>query len=250
MASHETGMSSPRLLGNDAPLAYESVRRLVARWDPYAGLVEVHLLLDSRSRECLVAQEPRSHMNTIDVWTVGHSTHSADAFAALLAANDIEQVADVRTVPKSRRHPHFRANVLARDLGARGVAYAHLPQLGGWCQARPDSPNGAWRNTSFRGYADYAMSEEFATGLAQLRELAATRRTAMMCSEALWWRCHRRLIADRLVAAGDSVCHISSDARASAHQLTAFAVLGPDGQITYPRASQAADTRMGLLVEP
>ena len=189
-------------------------------------------------------------MSTMNVWTVGHSRHSGDAFAALLAANEIEQVADVRTVPKSRRHPHFHTDVLARDLRARGVAYAHLPRLGGWRPARPDSPNDAWRNTSFRGYADYAMSEEFATGLAQLRELAATRRTAMMCSEALWWRCHRRLIADRLVVAGDTVCHIGSDARASAHQLTSFAVVGPDRQITYPRPPQAADTREGLLIEP
>lgn len=189
-------------------------------------------------------------MTTIDVWTVGHSTHSADAFAALLAAHEIEQVADVRTVPKSRRHPHFHTEALARDLAARGVAYAHLPRLGGWRPARSDSPNGAWRNTSFRGYADYAMSEEFAVGLAQLRELAAARRTAMMCSEALWWRCHRRLIADRLQVAGDCVCHISSNARASAHQLTSFAVIGPDLQITYPAPPPAADPHPGLLARP
>ena len=189
-------------------------------------------------------------MNTIDVWTVGHSTLSGDVFAALLAAHEIEQVADVRTVPKSRRHPHFHTDVLSGDLRARGVAYAHLPRLGGWRPARPDSPNGAWRNTSFRGYADYAMSEEFATGLAQLRELAATRRTAMMCSEALWWRCHRRLIADRLVVAGDSVCHISSNARGSAHELTSFAVVGPDLQVTYPGAPPATDAHAGLLTHP
>lgn len=189
-------------------------------------------------------------MNTIDVWTIGHSTHSGDAFAALLAAHEIEQVADVRTVPKSRRHPHLHADVLAGDLRARGVAYAHLPRLGGWRPSGPHSRNGAWRNTSFRGYADYAMSEEFATGLAQLRELAATRRTAMMCSEALWWRCHRRLIADRLIVAGDSVYHISSDARASAHQLTSFAVVGRDLQITYPGPPPAAAPHPGLLTRP
>ena len=179
-------------------------------------------------------------MATIDVWTVGHSTHGSDAFAALLAAHEIEHVADVRTVPKSRRHPHFHAEPLARDLAARGLAYVHLPRLGGWRRSRAASPNGAWRNTSFRGYADYAMSDEFAAGLAQLRELAATRRTAMMCSEALWWRCHRRLIADRLVAAGDTVWHIGSDARGSAHALTPFAVVGPDRQITYPPPHEAA----------
>jgi uncharacterized protein (DUF488 family) len=186
----------------------------------------------------------------MNVWTVGHSTHSADAFAALLAGHEIEQVADVRTVPKSRRHPHFHAEALARDLAARDVSYAHLPRLGGWRPTRTDSPNGAWRNTSFRGYADYAMSEEFATGLAQLRELAATRRTAMMCSESLWWRCHRRLIADRLVAGGDAVCHIGSDARSSAHELTSFAVVGPDRQITYPGSAHAAATRDGPGADP
>ena len=168
------------------------------------------------------------------VWTIGHSTHLLDAFVALLVAHDIAQLADIRTVPKSRRHPHFHTDALARSLPERGVAYAHLPRLGGWRHAAADSPNGAWRNASFRGYADYAMGEEFAHGLAELRQLAAVRRTAAMCSEALWWRCHRRLVADRLVAAGDSVCHIGSDGRASAHQLTPFASFKPDGQITYP----------------
>lgn len=141
------------------------------------------------------------------VWTVGHSTHPLDAFVALLAAHDIAQVADVRTVPRSRRHPHFDTDALARSLPERGVAYAHLPRLGGWRHAKSDSPNGAWRNPSFRGYADYAMGSEFADGLVQLRGMAAERRTAMMCSEALWWRCHRRLVADRLLVAGDCVCH-------------------------------------------
>jgi uncharacterized protein (DUF488 family) len=184
-------------------------------------------------------------MSTIDVWTVGHSTHSGLEFAALLLAHEIEQLADVRTVPMSRRHPQFRSDVLAAALRARGMAYAHLPRLGGWRRPRPDSPNGAWRNASFRGYADYAMSDEFATGLAQLRELAATRRTAMMCSEALWWRCHRRLIADRLVAGGDSVWHIGSDGRSSDHRLAPFAVVGAGGQITYPPSEEvaAADAR-------
>ena len=107
------------------------------------------------------------------VWTVGHSTHSFDAFTALLAAHDIALLADIRTVPKSRRHPHFHADALARSLPDRGVAYLHLPRLGGFRRPRPDSPNGAWRNESFRGYADYAMGDEFAKGLAQLRELAA-----------------------------------------------------------------------------
>jgi uncharacterized protein (DUF488 family) len=167
------------------------------------------------------------------VWTVGHSTHPLDAFVALLAAHDIAQVADIRTAPRSRRHPHFDTDALALSLPERGMAYVHLPRLGGWRHANADSPNGGWRNLSFRGYADYAMRDEFADGLAQLRGIAAKRRTAVMCSEAPWWRCHRRLVADRLLVAGDTVCHISSGGRVSAHQLTAFATVERDGLITY-----------------
>jgi len=170
----------------------------------------------------------------MNLWTVGHSTHTIDAFVRLLAAHEIEQVADIRTVPRSRRHPQFETDALALSLPERGFGYAHVARLGGWRQPGPDSPNGAWRNRSFRGYADYAMGEEFAEGLAQLRRLAAARRTAMMCSEALWWRCHRRLVADRLLVLGDTVCHIGSGGRASAHRLTPFATVEPRGQITYP----------------
>ena len=170
------------------------------------------------------------------IWTVGHSTHRLDAFVALLTAHKITLLVDIRTVPKSRRHPHFNTDALAQSLPDHGIAYVHLPRLGGWRRAAVDSPNGGWRNASFRGYADYAMGEEFAKGLAQLRELAATQPVVMMCSEALWWRCHRRLVADRLVLAGDTVCHISSDGHASAHELTSFAVVGADGQVTYPVA--------------
>jgi uncharacterized protein (DUF488 family) len=169
-------------------------------------------------------------------WSVGHSTHSLDAFVALLVANGIELLADIRTVPKSRRHPHFRSEALERSLPACGIRYHHLARLGGWRRPADDSPNGGWRNLSFRGYADYALTEEFAEGLAQLRELAGAGRTAMMCSEALWWRCHRRLVADRLVAGGDFVWHLSADGRSSRHELTAFANVGPDGLVTYPPA--------------
>jgi uncharacterized protein (DUF488 family) len=170
----------------------------------------------------------------MQVWTVGHSTHSIDAFVALLVAHDIAQVADIRTVPKSRRHPQFHTDALGRSLPEDGVTYMHLPRLGGWRRADADSPNSAWENLSFRGYADYAMGEEFADGVAQLRRLAAPRRTAVMCSEAVWWRCHRRLVADHLVIAGDTVCHVNSAGRASAHRLTPFAKVHPTGLITYP----------------
>jgi uncharacterized protein (DUF488 family) len=177
------------------------------------------------------------------VWTVGHSTQPLDTFVALLVAHDIAQVADIRTVPRSRRHPQFDTDALAQSLPERGVVYVHLPRLGGWRQAKADSPNGGWRNLSFRGYADYAMSEEFADGLAQLRGIAAARRTAMMCSEALWWRCHRRLVADRLLVAGDTVCHIGSGGRVSEHKLTPFAIVEPDGLITYPAPCESAPPR-------
>jgi len=169
-----------------------------------------------------------------DLWTIGHSTHPTEAFMALLREHGIAQVADIRTVPRSRRHPHFNTELLAQGLPEQGVAYLHLPRLGGWRRSGADSPNAAWRNASFRGYADYAMGEEFADGLGQLRRLAATRRTAIMCSEALWWRCHRRLVADHFVVAGDTVCHINSSGSASAHQLTTFATVTADRLITYP----------------
>ncbi len=172
------------------------------------------------------------------IWTVGHSTHAFDVFAELLTSHGIVQLVDIRSVPKSRRNPHFHTDALACSLPDRGVGYLHMPELGGWRRPVPGSRNGAWRNKSFRGYADYAMTAEFAAGLARLEELAARRRTAMMCSEALWWRCHRRLVADRLVAIGDDVCHIGADGRVSAHQLPAFAVVSGDGRVTYPSPGQ------------
>ena len=167
------------------------------------------------------------------VWTIGHSTHPLERLADLLREHGVEQVADIRTVPRSRRHPHFHADALARALPEHGIAYVHLAALGGWRRPLPDSPNGGWRNASFRGYADYALSADFAAGLVRLRELAAARPTAMMCSEGLWWRCHRRLVADRLLLAGDDVHHIGPDGRAAAHRLSPFAeVVG--GRLVYP----------------
>jgi uncharacterized protein (DUF488 family) len=171
-----------------------------------------------------------------DLWTIGHSTHTLDAFVALLRAHEIEAVADIRTVPRSRRHPHFRTEALATELPARDIAYEHLARLGGWRHASGTSPNTAWRNDSFRGYADHMLTDEFHAGFAELTEVARRRRTAMMCSEALWWRCHRRLVADHAVAHRYRVLHIGSDARATAHVLTAFAHVDADGTVTYPGA--------------
>jgi uncharacterized protein (DUF488 family) len=169
----------------------------------------------------------------MNLWSIGHSTHRLDEFVDLLAGHEISSLVDIRTVPKSRRHPHFSSDSLARSLPERGIAYTHVPRLGGFRHPRADSPNAGWRNESFRGYADYAMTDEFAAGLAELRRVAEAERTAMMCSEALWWRCHRRLVADRLVVAGDAVLHIGADGRASAHELTPIAFVSGDWQITY-----------------
>ena len=170
----------------------------------------------------------------MNVWTVGHSNRTLDELVALLDAHGIRALADVRTVPRSRRHPHFNTEELAASLPGRGIAYSHHADLGGFRRPRADTPNDGWENEAFRGYADHAMSAGFAAALAELRELAAERPTAVMCAEAVWWRCHRRLIADRLVAAGDDVLHILSAERAEPHSLTEFAVVGADGQITYP----------------
>jgi uncharacterized protein (DUF488 family) len=175
---------------------------------------------------------PVRYTRAMRVWSIGHSTHTLEAFLALLAEYDITQIADIRAVPQSRRYPHFHTEALARELPRSGVAYVHLPGLGGWRRATPQSPNVAWRNLSFRGYADYAMGAEFAAALARLRALAAQMPTAMMCSEALWWRCHRRLVADRLLLGGDEVCHIGSSGGTTAHRLPPFAAI-VDGRLIY-----------------
>jgi len=172
------------------------------------------------------------------LWTVGHSTLPLEELLALLEGPGIQQLCDVRAVPRSRRHPQFSANSLALSLPDRGIAYRHLARLGGWRHARADSPNTAWRNAAFRGYADYALSDEFADVLRELCDLAIDRPTAIMCAEALWWRCHRRLIADRLLAAGWEVCHIDSHGRSSRHELPDFAVVRPDGSVIYPQTPE------------
>jgi uncharacterized protein (DUF488 family) len=169
-------------------------------------------------------------------FTVGHSTHPLDAFVALLARHAVTRVADVRKTPRSRRHPQFETASLAVDLPARGVDYRHLPALGGRRRPRPDSPNGGWEHEAFRGYADYALTDAFTTGFDELCALATERPTAVMCAEALWWRCHRRLIADRLTALGWTVCHIGADGALSEHALPDFAVADADGTVRYPPA--------------
>ena len=157
------------------------------------------------------------------MWTIGHSTRSLEALVALLRAHGIERVADVRRFPRSRRHPHVNADALARDLPEAGLAYRHFPGLGGFRRARPDSRNTGWRNASFRGYADYMETDEFACHLAALLDEAPLGSTAIMCAEAVPWRCHRSLISDALLARGVEVRHILGPAPAEPHALTAGA---------------------------
>jgi uncharacterized protein (DUF488 family) len=167
------------------------------------------------------------------VFTIGHSTRPLEAFVALLQAHGVAQLADVRTIPKSRRHPHFAQDALSRSLPAAGIRYRHFPGLGGLRKAAADSPNGGWRHAGFRGYADYMQTPAFAAALEELMAWSTEAPTAIMCAEAVWWRCHRQLIADALVARGVEVRHITSARTAAAHALTSFARV--DGErVSYP----------------
>jgi uncharacterized protein (DUF488 family) len=173
-------------------------------------------------------------MTTVQrVLTVGHSTHTAERFLALLQAHGVTGVADVRKMPASRRHPHFGRDALAPFLQSRGIAYQHFPGLGGLRKGRRDSPNTGWQNASFRAYADHMQSEEFQQALDGLLTFAKKYVAAVMCAESQWWRCHRQLIADALVARGIEVRHIMSASNAPPHELTSFA--RADGPVvTYP----------------
>ena len=187
----------------------------------------------------------------VTVYTIGHSTRTVDELAALLRANGVSMLADVRTVPKSRHNPQFNREALRSALRRRGLRYAHLPRLGGLRRAKAGSPNTGWRNASFRGYADYMMTEEFERGLAELRSLAGQANVAIMCAEAVPWRCHRSLIADTLVARGARVEDIIGSSRATSHRLTAFAE-PRGGRVTYPAAnvgSERLETRAPFHLE-
>jgi uncharacterized protein (DUF488 family) len=169
------------------------------------------------------------------VHTVGHSTLPLADFLALLASGDVGAIADVRRYPASRRHPHFAREALAESLAAAGVDYRWLPGLGGRRRGRPDSPHVAWRSASFRAYADHMETGEFQDELARLLEVARVRPTAIMCAEAVPWRCHRQLIADALLARGIAVRHlIRRDAAPEPHRLTSFARLEGE-RVVYDR---------------
>jgi uncharacterized protein (DUF488 family) len=167
------------------------------------------------------------------IYTIGHSTRAFDELVDLLRANGVAQLADVRSMPRSRRHPHFSIERLSVALPPAGITYRHVPGLGGMRKPRPDSINTAWRHPGFRGYADYLTAPAFAAGLAELMSWGRDQPTAVMCAEAVWWRCHRQLIADALIARGVEVRHIMTKAAPQAHELTEFARI-EKGQVTYP----------------
>jgi uncharacterized protein (DUF488 family) len=166
------------------------------------------------------------------IWTIGHSTRSIDELIDILRHHNIDILVDVRHFPGSRRLPHFNKAALADALAAAGIRYEHLVQLGGRRQARPDSHNLAWRSASFRGYADYMETAPFADGVSRLLEIAEEGRTAIMCSEAVWWRCHRSLIADYLKARGHEVIHILDGKKTQPHPYTSAARI-VDGELSY-----------------
>jgi uncharacterized protein (DUF488 family) len=167
------------------------------------------------------------------VFTIGHSTRTADELVRLLAAHGVRLVVDVRTLPGSRRFPQFNREALGESLRSAGIGYRHIPGLGGLRKPRKDSPNGAWRNDSFRGFADYMLTPEFAQGIAALIREARALPAALLCAEAVPWRCHRSLIADALSVRGFPVEHIIGGEKASPHKVTTWARV--DGlRITYP----------------
>jgi uncharacterized protein (DUF488 family) len=171
--------------------------------------------------------------STRQIWTIGHSTREIGIFISLLEGNGIKLVADVRSLPGSKRYPQFNKEALSQSLGERGIRYEHFSELGGRRKPRPDSHNMEWRNASFRGYADYMETEEFHKGVRRLLDLAnEAGRTATMCAEAVWWRCHRALISDYLKAQGIEVMHIVDANKSEPHPYTSAARM-VDGALSY-----------------
>jgi len=171
------------------------------------------------------------------IWTIGHSTRHIDSFVSLLEENGIKLLADVRSLPGSKRYPQFNKEALAESLNARGIRYEHFPELGGRRKSKPDSRNAAWRNASFRGYADYMETEEFRKGIERLLDLAREAGPgAIMCAEAVWWRCHRSLVSDYLKARGIEVVHILDAKKIEPHPFTSAARI-VDGKLSYKRES-------------
>ena len=173
----------------------------------------------------------------VRIWTIGHSTRTIDEFVAALETHGIKLVADVRSLPGSKRYPQFNKEALAQSLGERGIRYEHFPELGGRRKAKKNSHNTAWRNASFRGYADYMKTEEFREGAERLVNLANNvGPTAIMCAEVVWWRCHRALISDYLKAHGIEVMHIIDASKTQPHPFTSAAQI-VNGELSYATES-------------
>ena len=168
----------------------------------------------------------------MEIRTIGHSTRSAEEFIQILKARDIQLLVDVRSFPGSRRYPQFNRANLAESLAQASIKYKHEPRLGGRRTPRKDSHNTAWRNASFRAYADHMETEDFRNGVKDLLELAGEARTTVMCAEALWWRCHRSLISDYLKAAGHTVVHIIDETKTEEHPFTSAARI-VEGELSY-----------------
>lgn len=168
----------------------------------------------------------------VKIWTVGHSTRSGEEFAQILLAHNIEVLVDVRTYPGSRRYPQFNQETLSESLRKVGIEYRHDRRLGGRRSPRPDSHNTEWRNAQFRGYADHMETEEFRNGVRELLELGEKKRVAVMCAEAVWWRCHRSLISDYLKAEGHEVIHILDEKKTEEHPFTSAARI-INGKLSY-----------------
>lgn len=170
--------------------------------------------------------------NKLEIWTVGHSTRSIEELIEALRSFEIKVLADVRSFPGSRRYPHFNKEQLKPSMAAGGIEYQHFPELGGRRRVKPDSYNMAWQNEMFRGYADHMDTEEFRRGMARLLDVARERRTAIMCAEAVWWRCHRSLISDYLKAKGVEVTHIMGLGKSETHPFTSAARI-VNGELSY-----------------
>jgi uncharacterized protein (DUF488 family) len=166
------------------------------------------------------------------VWTVGHSTRSGEEFGQILRVHEIQVLVDVRSFPGSRRYPQFNRETLSDSLAKLGIEYKHAPRLGGRRTPRKDSHNTAWKNASFRAYADHTETDEFRNGVEELLELADGSRVAVMCAEAVWWRCHRSLISDYLKAKGHTVIHILDENKTEEHPFTSAARI-VDGELSY-----------------
>ncbi len=172
-------------------------------------------------------------------FTIGHATRSLDEFVALLRASAVERVIDVRAIPRSRTNPQYNEDTLPASLAPFGIGCEHIAVLGGLRKKKPGAApetNAYWENQSFHNYADYASSEEFRAGLARLRQAGALQRCAVMCAETVWWRCHRRIIADYLLAAGEEVWHILGVEKVECAKITPAAQPRPDGTLAYPFA--------------